>query len=62
MLVVRGNNVPAMTEIRTLFGTTLVEISGFLLESTPALVDRFDGPSALAEFTVRGLAGHLRRA
>lgn len=51
-----------MTEIRTLFGTTLTEVHGFLIESTPALVDRFDGPSALREFTVRGLAGHLLRA
>ena len=24
----------------------------------PALIERFDGPSALAEFPVRGLAGH----
>ncbi|HET9772098.1 MAG TPA: maleylpyruvate isomerase N-terminal domain-containing protein [Acidimicrobiia bacterium] len=51
-----------MTEIRALFGETIIELSGFLLESTPELVERFDGPSALAEFSVRGLAGHLRRA
>lgn len=51
-----------MTEIRTLFGDTLIEISGFLRESEPALVERFEGPSALAEFSVRGLAGHLLRA
>jgi hypothetical protein len=28
----------------------------------PALIEKFDGPSALAEFSVRGLAGHLSRA
>jgi uncharacterized protein (TIGR03083 family) len=51
-----------MTEIRALFGDTLTEISGFLRESAPALVERYDGPSALSEFSVRGLAGHLLRA
>lgn len=51
-----------MTEIRTLFGATLVEINVFLTEATPALVERFDRPSVLREFTVRGLAGHLLRA
>ena len=51
-----------MPEIRTLFGETLIELSGFLLEATPALVERFDSPSSLAKFSVRGLAGHLLRA
>jgi hypothetical protein len=32
------------------------------LAAAPALEERFDGPSALAEFSVRGLAGHLLRA
>ena len=32
------------------------------LVADPALKERFDGPSALAEFSVRGLAGHLLRA
>ena len=32
------------------------------LAADPALKKRFDGPSALAEFSVRGLAGHLLRA
>ena len=51
-----------MTGIRVLFGTTLSEIHGWLLEQGAELARRFDGPSALAEFSVRGLAGHLRRA
>jgi mycothiol maleylpyruvate isomerase-like protein len=51
-----------VTEIRTLFGTALVDIGGWLLGHQAALAERFDGPSALAEFSVRGLAGHLRRA
>jgi hypothetical protein len=32
------------------------------LLADPALKERFEGPSALAEFSVRGLAGHLLRA
>lgn len=32
------------------------------LVADPALTGRFDGPSALEEFSVRGLAGHLLRA
>jgi uncharacterized protein (TIGR03083 family) len=51
-----------MTEIRALFGGALLDLSRFLREATPQLVERFDGPSALAEFSVRGLAGHLLRA
>lgn len=51
-----------MTTIRTLFGTTLLDISAWLLERRAALEERFEAPSALAEFSVRGLAGHLRRA
>ena len=52
--------MPAVTEIRILFGTTLVELSA-LLSQWP-LAERFDRPSALPEFSVRGLAGHLLRA
>jgi mycothiol maleylpyruvate isomerase-like protein len=51
-----------VTEIRALFGGTLIEIHGWLLEHSARLTERFDSPSALAEFSVRGLAGHLRRA
>jgi Mycothiol maleylpyruvate isomerase N-terminal domain len=51
-----------MSEIRVLFGTTLVDIGAWLGEQRAELAKRFDGPSALAEFSVRGLAGHLRRA
>jgi uncharacterized protein (TIGR03083 family) len=51
-----------VSDIRAVFGTTLVEIGGWLAEQRAALAERFDGPSALAEFSVRGLAGHLRRA
>ncbi|MEW6475529.1 MAG: maleylpyruvate isomerase N-terminal domain-containing protein [Actinomycetota bacterium] len=51
-----------MTDVRLLFATTLVEIGGWLRERGPMLEERFDGPSALAEFSVRGLAGHLLRA
>jgi hypothetical protein len=51
-----------VTEIRVLFGTTLIDISGWLLERRAVLSKGFDAASALAEFSVRGLAGHLRRA
>lgn len=51
-----------MTEIRVLYGTTLIELHGWLLQQGTRLAERFEGPSALAEFSVRGLAGHLRRA
>lgn len=51
-----------MTDIRVLYGTTLIELHGWLLQQGARLADRFEGPSALAEFSVRGLAGHLRRA
>lgn len=51
-----------MTDIRVLYGTTLIELHGWLLQQSARLAERFDGPSALAEFSVRGLAGHLRRA
>ena len=51
-----------MTEIRALFGGTLIEIHGWLLQHSARLTECFDSPSALAEFGVRGLAGHLRRA
>jgi uncharacterized protein (TIGR03083 family) len=49
-----------MTEIRALFMETALATHALLFE--PALVSRFDGPSALAEFSIRGLAGHLLRA
>jgi uncharacterized protein (TIGR03083 family) len=49
-----------MTDIRDLFLQALDATTPLLAE--PALVARFDGPSALAEFSVRGLAGHLLRA
>jgi uncharacterized protein (TIGR03083 family) len=51
-----------MTDMRALFGTTLVEIQGWLSDQRAELAKRFDSPSALAEFSLRGLAGHLRRA
>lgn len=49
-----------MTEIRDLFCGTVDAAAPLLTE--PALAERFAGPSALAEFSVRGLAGHLLRA
>jgi uncharacterized protein (TIGR03083 family) len=49
-----------MTDIRELFCGAADATTPLLAE--PVLVKRFDGPSALAEFTVRGLAGHLLRA
>jgi hypothetical protein len=49
-----------MTDIRGLF-CDAADATAALLDG-PALVERFDGPSALAEFSVRGLAGHLLRA
>ena len=52
--------MPVVTDIRTLFSETIDATSPLLAE--PALVERFDGPSALAGFSVRGLAGHLLRA
>jgi len=51
-----------VTEIRVLFGTALVDIAVWLVDQRAVLAERFEGPSALAEFSVRGLAGHLRRA
>jgi len=52
--------VPAVTDIRAVFLETAIATQTLLFE--PALIERFDGPSALAEFPVRGLAGHLLRA
>jgi uncharacterized protein (TIGR03083 family) len=49
-----------MSDIRALFCASVDAVGPLLAE--PVLVDRFDGPSALAEFPVRGLAGHLLRA
>jgi uncharacterized protein (TIGR03083 family) len=51
-----------VTDIRVLFGTTIVDISGVLLDLRATLTEHYERPSALAEFSVRGLAGHLRRA
>lgn len=51
-----------MTDIRVLFATAVVETSAWLADQRLALEERFDGPSVLAQFSVRGLAGHLRRA
>lgn len=52
--------MPAVTETEALF-LDAVAATGPLL-SEPELLKQFDGRSALAEFTVRGLAGHLLRA
>ena len=52
--------MPAVTDIRTLFFQTVTDTGPLLSE--PVLMERFEGPSALAEFSVRGLAGHLLRA
>ena len=49
-----------MTETQALFLEAVAQTGPLLSE--PALLERFDGPSALAEFSVRGLAGHLLRA
>jgi uncharacterized protein (TIGR03083 family) len=49
-----------VTETQALFLDAVARTGPLLSE--PALVERFDGPSALAEFSVRGLAGHLLRA
>src|SRR5581483_4593202 len=49
-----------MTDVRALFVETALAAQGLLFE--PALAERFDKASALAEFPVRGLAGHLLRA
>jgi uncharacterized protein (TIGR03083 family) len=49
-----------MSDIRGLF-CAAVDATAVLLDE-PALLDGFDGPSALEEFSVRGLAGHLLRA
>jgi hypothetical protein len=51
-----------MTEIRTLFGETTTAVGAVLTGWAPALAERFDSPSALDQFGVRGLAGHLLRA
>jgi uncharacterized protein (TIGR03083 family) len=52
--------VPAVTDIRTLFCNTADAIGPLLAEA--ALEERFQEPSALAGFSVRGLTGHLLRA
>lgn len=49
-----------MNDIQALFLEAVTDTGSLLSEA--ALVERFDGPSALAEFSVRGLAGHLLRA
>ncbi len=52
--------MPAVTEIQAIFLDAVASTGPLLGE--PALVKQFDGPSALAEFSVRGLTGHLLRA
>jgi uncharacterized protein (TIGR03083 family) len=49
-----------VTDIRTLFCDSADATASLLAE--PALNERFDQASALAEFSVRGLAGHRLRA
>jgi hypothetical protein len=49
-----------MTGMRAMFCDAADATAALLHE--PALVVGFDGPSALAEFSMRGLAGHLLRA
>jgi uncharacterized protein (TIGR03083 family) len=49
-----------MSDTRALFLETAMAAQTLLFE--PALAERFEEPSALAEFPVRGLAGHLLRA
>jgi uncharacterized protein (TIGR03083 family) len=49
-----------VADTRALFLETALAAQTLLFE--PALAERFDGPSSLAEFSVRGLAGHLLRA
>ena len=52
--------MPAVTDIRGLFTEAVDAATPLVAE--PVLAERFDGPSVLAEFSVRGLAGHLLRA
>ena len=52
--------MPPMSEIREVF-CAAADATAVLLDE-PALLQGFDGPSALEEFSVRGLAGHLLRA
>jgi hypothetical protein len=49
-----------VTGIRVLFCDAVDAITALVGDAT--LLDRFDEPSVLAEFSVRGLAGHLLRA
>ena len=49
-----------MTDIRALFCDAADAAAPLLAE--PALQERFEDPSVLAEFSVRGLSGHLLRA
>lgn len=49
-----------MTEIRRLFCES-ADATATLYQHA-SMEERFDGPSVLAEFSVRGLAGHLLRA
>ena len=49
-----------MTEIQALFLHAVADTGPLLTE--PALVERYDRLSVLADFSVRGLAGHLLRA
>jgi uncharacterized protein (TIGR03083 family) len=49
-----------MSDIRRLFCAAADGTAPLLAD--PALAARYDGPSTLAEFSLRGLAGHLLRA
>jgi hypothetical protein len=49
-----------VTDIRALFCDAADAAAALLAD--PALKERFEGPSALDEFSVRGLSGHLLRA
>jgi uncharacterized protein (TIGR03083 family) len=51
-----------MSDIRRLFCAAADATAPLLLLAGRAQAARYDGPSALAEFSVRGLAGHLLRA
>jgi hypothetical protein len=49
-----------VSERRDLFLEAVEAVRALL--ASPALAARWDSPSALAQFSVRGLAGHLLRA
>jgi uncharacterized protein (TIGR03083 family) len=51
-----------VSDFRDLFGAACVDVNVWLADQAQALEERFARPSALAELTVRALAGHLLRA